>query len=137
MEEKFDCLKYSHHIVFQAVEDSCHLTTKNNFNFVRPNPGIGSNFLEELRKLRFLWSKLLLRTSLELESSSTFKTRIGLGLTHPSLPVPRFYDPIYQTLWLWMLFKIDISAKLYLTLWLFENPLFSMLFKIDFYAKLY
>ena len=100
----------------------------NNSNFVRPNPGIGSNFLEELRKLRFLWSKRLLRTRLELDSSSTFKTRIGLGLTHPSLPVPKFYDPIYQTLWLWMPFKIDFSAKLYQTLWLFENPLFSNAF---------
>ena len=84
--------------ITNVIHVESHFLEQDISNFVRPNPGIGSNFLEELRKLRFLWSKLLLRTSLQLESSSTFKTRIGLGLTHPSLPVPKFYDPIYQTL---------------------------------------
>ena len=107
-----------------------------NSNFVWPNPSIGSNFLEELRKLRFLWSKLLLRTRLELDSSSTFKTRIGLRLTHHYLYLKfiiqhvRLYD--YECFWKWIF--LPNYCRLFHSLRIHFIPMF---YKIDFYAKLY
>ena len=78
LEEKFEGLKYYNILYISSGGRFSQLNCLNNSNFVRPDPGMGSNFLEGLRKLR-----------LKLDSSSTFKTRIGLRLTH---------DSIYQTL---------------------------------------